>query len=71
MTNGIKKPEDLNSDALAKLIMDMSHRLIVHHTLWYNEVSHQMGVEKAQKALEQVVEILMMERDIPLDVNIN
>jgi uncharacterized protein DUF6125 len=56
MSNHIEKPEDLGPDALVKLILDMGHRLIVHHTLWYKEVSHQMGEEKAQKALETVFE---------------
>ncbi|MFH2129640.1 MAG: DUF6125 family protein [bacterium] len=56
MSNSIKKPEDLDGRTLVKLILDMAHRLVVHHTLWYTEVSHQMGVEKAHTALEQVFE---------------
>ena len=56
MSNNVKKPEDLNSEELAKMILDLGHRLIVHHTLWYSEVSRQMGVEKAQTAIETVFE---------------
>lgn len=32
---------------MARLIIDMMHRTVVHHTLWFNEIVHQMGMEKA------------------------
>jgi len=56
MPENVMKPEDLDSSGLVKLILDLGHRLIMHHSLWYNEVAHQLGVEKAQKALETVFE---------------
>ena len=43
--------EDLSSEELSRLIMEMFHRIIVHHGLWFTEVRHQMGGEAALKAL--------------------
>lgn len=42
-----QKPEDLTQEELPRFILDMFHRMIVHHTLWFREVEHQMGMEKA------------------------
>ena len=30
----------------------MFHRIMVHETLWFREVEHQMGFEKALKAMD-------------------
>ncbi len=38
---------ELSEEETVRLIIDMVHRIIVHHTLWFNEVIHQMGMEKA------------------------
>jgi len=38
---------DLNHQATARLIVDMLHRCILHHGLWFAEVKHQMGMERA------------------------
>ncbi len=35
------------------LIMDMFTRIIVHYGLWFGEVNHQMGMEKALGALDK------------------
>ena len=34
----------------ARLVMDILHRTIVHYGLWYTEVRHQMGTERALEA---------------------
>ncbi len=47
---------DLGEEALARLIMDMGHRILMHYGLWYTEVRHQMGTEKALEALHTVLE---------------
>ncbi|MBW1710316.1 MAG: cytosolic protein [Deltaproteobacteria bacterium] len=47
MNENIEKPEDLSQEQLARLILDMLHRIIVHHGLWFVEVEHQMGTDKA------------------------
>jgi hypothetical protein len=36
----------------AKLILDFFHRTMMHHAIWFAEVQHQMGREKAFKALD-------------------
>ena len=54
MTENVHKPEDLSSEQMVQLLFDMFHRLIVHHTLWFNEVKHQMGMEKALDSMETV-----------------
>lgn len=40
----------------SKLIVDMLHRLIVHHGFWFSEVRHQMGDEKAFEMLTNAFE---------------
>ncbi len=42
---------ELNSRETARFIVDLFHRLIIHHGLWFAEVKHQMGMEKALEAL--------------------
>ena len=46
-TEQATKASELNHQDTARFIMDMFHRLIVHHGLWFAEVKHQMGMEKA------------------------
>ena len=48
-----EKPADLQQHDLARLAVDMIHRIIVHYTLWFSEVEHQFGMEKALNILEQ------------------
>lgn len=48
-----EKPEDLNQKELAEFIMDMFHRMIVHHTFWFKEVEHQIGTEKALQVMQE------------------
>jgi hypothetical protein len=37
----------------AKLIIDFFHRTMMHHALWFAEVQHQMGREKALKVMDE------------------
>jgi hypothetical protein len=39
--------EDLDHGALARLAMDLFHRIVVHYGLWFSEVRHQLGMERA------------------------
>jgi len=48
-TNTIK---DLDHESKARLLMDMFHRIVVHYALWFTEVRHQMGMEKALETLK-------------------
>ena len=45
-------PDELNHKDKAGFILDLFHRIIVHHALWFTEVKHQMGMEKALEMLE-------------------
>lgn len=46
-------PEEMKDSELAELILDMVHRMAVHHTLWFREVEHQLGFEKALKVMDE------------------
>lgn len=48
-----QKPKDLTQEELVTLILDMFHRIMVHHTLWFREVEHQIGFEQALKVMEE------------------
>jgi len=39
--------EELDKKELVRLIIDYMHRTMMHHIMWYNEVMHQFGREKA------------------------
>ncbi len=52
MTENFGAIETLDSKDLARLIVDMIHRLVMHHGFWFNEVRHQMGSARAMEALE-------------------
>ena len=52
MAKEITFPNDLDQKGKAELVLDMFHRIMVHHTLWFTEVRHQMGSEKALEILE-------------------
>ena len=47
------EPEDLSREELTRLILDMFHRIMVHHTLWFREVEHQIGFPEALKVMEE------------------
>jgi hypothetical protein len=47
MDKNLERPEELGREELARLAIDFFHRTIVHHTLWFAEVEHQMGMSKA------------------------
>ena len=44
--------DDFDHPEKAAFIVDMLTRIIVHHGLWFGEVRHQMGMEKALTALD-------------------
>lgn len=51
LTKEIQQPEDLDQEQLARLLVDMFHRVILHHTLWFREVEHQLGMADALNIL--------------------
>ena len=44
--------DDLNHEETARFILDLFHRTMIHHALWFTEVRHQMGMEKALELLQ-------------------
>ena len=52
MLKNLPDIDSLENDGIARLIIDMFHRIVVHYGLWFTEVRHQMGTEKALMRLE-------------------
>ena len=48
----VQSVEDLQRPDRVRFLIDMFHRIIIHHALWFTEVRHQMGTEKAFEALQ-------------------
>ena len=56
MNQNVHSPEDLNHEDTARLVMDFFHRSIMHHAMWFAEVQHQLGREKAWDILQTAYE---------------
>jgi hypothetical protein len=52
MKNADERIEDLDHEDTARFVIDLFHRMIIHYALWFTEVRHQMGMEKALDTLE-------------------
>lgn len=63
MSDKANSASDLTHEETARFVVDLFHRLIVHHGLWFSEVKHQMGMEKA---LEMLSKSSKMSLDIQL-----
>lgn len=48
-----KDKSQLTNKDNAQLILDFFHRTMMHHAMWFAEVQHQLGTEKAMKALDE------------------
>ncbi|HSO20415.1 MAG TPA: DUF6125 family protein [Desulfosarcina sp.] len=64
MPPAVNTIEDLDQRQTARLFMDILHRTIVHYALWFTEIRHQMGMEKALEALAAA-----SERSIGIQLN--
>jgi len=53
--NGIEK---LDNAALSKLAVDLVRRSIMHYGIWFSEVDHQLGLEKALQIEHEVFDKL-------------
>lgn len=51
MADTVNTIEDLNQEQTAGLVMDVIHRTLIHYALWFTEIRHQMGMDKALEAL--------------------
>ncbi|MBN2178108.1 MAG: cytosolic protein [Deltaproteobacteria bacterium] len=54
MNEKVEDPENLDQKDLARYVLDMFHRTLVHYTLWFMEVEHQMGMKKSLDILKKV-----------------
>jgi len=48
--------ENLSREDTARLIIDFFHRTMIHHAMWFAEVQHQFGKEKALEILKLAYE---------------
>ena len=46
-------PNELSHEDSARLVMDFFHRIMIHHAMWFAEVQHQLGREKAWDILKE------------------
>lgn len=51
MFTDTKDAENLSHEENARFVVDLFHRITMHHALWFTEVRHQMGQEKALEML--------------------
>ena len=51
MFEDAKNEADLTHEENGRFIVDLFHRITMHHALWFTEVRHQMGTEKALEML--------------------
>lgn len=56
MPKDVETIDDLGHEDTARLVMDMFHRIMIHYALWFNEVRHQMGMERALEVLKTASE---------------
>lgn len=53
MKSMAQTPKDLDRPELARYIINLFQRIMVHYALWFTEVRHQMGMEKALEVLQE------------------
>jgi len=41
----------LDREGRARLILDIFHRTLIHYALWFTEIRHQLGIDKAMEML--------------------
>ena len=51
-TEEIRRAEDMDQTRLAEYVVDLLHRTMVHHTLWFREVEHQLGFKRALRVMD-------------------
>ncbi|BBO76901.1 hypothetical protein DSCW_43180 [Desulfosarcina widdelii] len=56
MAINVETIDNLDQEQTARLVMDIMHRTIIHYALWFTEIRHQMGMEKALEALSAASE---------------
>lgn len=52
MFEEVHSSSELNHQDNARFVMDLFHRIMIHHALWFTEARHQFGMEKALELLQ-------------------
>ena len=52
-----KDVHTMSHEENARFIVDLFHRITMHHALWFTEVQHQMGQEKALEMLHNATQV--------------
>ncbi len=47
MFEDVNNPDEMNHTETALFVLDLFHRIMIHHALWFSEVRHQLGEDKA------------------------
>jgi hypothetical protein len=53
VNENVRSQDDLSQEETARLVMDFFHRICMHHAMWFAEVQHQLGTEKAWDVLTE------------------
>lgn len=56
MNKDVESIDELSQPDTARLVMDMFHRIVIHYALWFTEVRHQMGMQRALDVLKTASE---------------
>ncbi len=51
-----EKVDDLSREEMARFVLDVLHRSLLHYGLWFTEVRHQMGTARALEVLKNASE---------------
>lgn len=54
MSESMQSQQDLSHEDNARFVIDLMHRAMMHHALWFSEISHQLGREVAYDLLAEV-----------------
>lgn len=52
MTAPVERIEDMSREGQARFLMDLFHRIVMHYAMWFAEVGHQMGPQRAYEVLK-------------------
>lgn len=53
MNPNVRSQDDLSHEDTARLVIDFLHRISMHHAMWFAEVQHQLGRDKARGILTE------------------
>jgi len=64
MNDSVEKIDDLGKEDMARFLLDIIHRSILHYGLWFTEGRHQMGTARALGILKTAYE-----RSLDIQIN--